>query len=104
MVEEITPVWILFRDQFEFPTAVPLLDLPFATKSAFASLVNLEPDQHINVVLGREAGEGLVLVLVHALDQIVGRTRVKGTVSPTGDDVGEEGYALTPSGSPLSRG
>src|SRR5690606_5591880 len=89
-VHQIDPAGVRFFDQFQLPGPLPFLDLAFADEGGVAGFVRLEPDEDGDAMLGGEAVEVTLAVLVDPLDQIVGRAGVERPVALAGDDVGEE--------------
>src|SRR6516165_7866250 len=82
---------------------IPFLYLTLALKCRLACLVLLVPNEHLDSIFSREAGDGADSVFPDATDKIVGHPDVERSVTATGENVHVEIHAVTP-GSPLSRG
>ena len=59
---------VIALDQVHPPVALPLLELLLATNGRLGVVMCLKPDEAVNAVFGREAGNGFCLVLPDALE------------------------------------
>ena len=87
---KVAPDRIHRLDQLDLPAAFPFLDLAPAPKGAFASFIELEPDQLGHIVLGGETGTGLGLMVQNPLRQVVGAAGVERAVRTARENVGVE--------------
>jgi hypothetical protein len=55
-------VWIVSFKQIDFPIAFPLLELFFAAKRGSRRIVSLKPNEPLDLVSLRKAGDESVLV------------------------------------------
>src|SRR5262249_42451249 len=62
----------------------------------FATIMRLEPDQHLNTVFAREARQSVSSVLPDAFDEIVRHADVQRPVTLACQHVDEEAHSLPP--------
>src|SRR6202035_5752258 len=92
LFRKITPARIRSLDQPELPNTVPFLELAFALERALAGFVLLEPNQHLDTVLSREAGHGADLMLPNAASEIVGHADVERAIAEARQNVDVEAH------------
>ena len=62
---------VLRLDQIDLPIPPPSFDLAFADERPFKRLVRFEPDETVNTVLLREAGNGSDFVFPNPAREVV---------------------------------
>src|SRR5262249_32364846 len=72
-------------------------------KCRLACLVLLVPNERLDCIFAREAGDGTDAVFPDATDKIISHADVERSITAAGENVHIEAHAVTP-GSPLSRG
>jgi hypothetical protein len=87
---EITPIRVGFLDQVELPNSVPFLELTLALECALPGFVAFKPDEHLDVVLSREARDCTDLMLPDSPREIVGHADIKCAVAAAGENVDVE--------------
>ena len=81
VVPKIAPVWICFFDQSDLPSSIPLLDPFLASDRRLHRLVQLEPDQTMDVVARAETVCRGCSMLPDPLHQIRRDTEIQGAVA-----------------------
>src|SRR6266446_1526945 len=79
---QVVPLRILLFDQFHLPITLPLLKFFLAGNSGYRIIVDFEPNKPCDIVLGREAGDGLYSVLVDPAHDIVSHAYVNRSILP----------------------
>jgi hypothetical protein len=70
IVPQISPVRIRRADQVDFPVASPLLQLLFTRDRALHVVAALEPDESMQSILARKAGDRVIPMLPYTPDEI----------------------------------
>ncbi len=83
-------MWVVAFKQIDFPVAFPFLELFFAAKRGGRGFMGLKPNQPLDLVSFRKAGDESVLVLPNAPPEIGSRTDVKGSVGFAGKEIDVE--------------
>ena len=84
---QVVPFRILRLDQLDLPISLPLLELFLARNCGDRIVVDFEPDQLVDSISLREAGNRLALVLVHAANDVVRYAEVERSVSVACEEV-----------------
>src|SRR5438874_4359143 len=97
---QIFPLRILHFDQFHLPITLPFLKFFFAGNRCSRIIVDFEPNEPCDIVLGREAGDGLYSVLLDPAHDIVCHAHVNRSILSARQDVHVVGHD---NGAPSSR-
>ena len=87
LIVKVIPVWIAFPDQFQFPRALPFLQLFFPGNCRGHVFKLFKMYQSMNLMLFRKALDNVIFVFKNSLDQITGDADIKCSVSFTGENV-----------------
>ena len=83
-------MWVVPFKQIDFPVAFPFLELLLAAKRGSRRFVGLKPNQPLDLVSFREAGNESVLVFPNPPREIGSRADVKGPVGFAGEEIDVE--------------
>lgn len=77
-------------EQIDLPIALPLLELFFAAQRRGRSIVRLKPNQPLDLVSFRKAGDELVFVLPNPPRELRSRADIKRSVRFAGEEIDVE--------------
>jgi hypothetical protein len=83
-------VRVVAFEQIDFPVALPLFDLLLAAERGSRRLVNLKPNESIDLVALGEAGNEFILVLPNSPPEVGCRAEVEGSIRFAGEQVDVE--------------
>ena len=84
---QVIPVRVLLFDELQLPSAVPFLDLLFASNRSSHVFVRFEKNQEMDSVLFGEPFDHIILVLPNSFRKIAGYADVKRSIAFTGQDI-----------------
>src|SRR6185312_9129734 len=90
---EVVPLGVHGIDQRGFPRAPPVLHGVLALDGRPDRVVDLKPDEIVELVARGEAADDLVLVLPYALRQVGGDADIDRAIAAAGHDVDETAHA-----------
>src|SRR5207244_11054514 len=93
---EINPAGILLFDQTNLPIASPFLQFLLTRDRGDGVVVNLEPNQLVDAVSRRKAGNGLGPMLVNATHDVIGHAEIKRDVLPAREEIDVIGHLRQP--------
>ena len=93
---KIGPFKVVFLDQPDLPTTLPLLHLLFPQPRVLQIVIQLEIHQQLAAISLGEAGNQAFAVLLDTGDQVAGHAYVDRPVPPVRHDVDEAGFGHCP--------
>ena len=87
LIVQVTPHGVLTIYQLEFPASFPFFYALFSHYGAFHRLVDLKPDQGVDLILLREALNDIILMFPNPFSEVRGYSNVESSVVSTCENV-----------------